>query len=137
MTDQNPPPAQMRVVTVHLIAMLLGLAGTGLSLLQARYWLTHPSHGLVLWLVACVPLIAAVAFTIGPRHVAEDKSPFRPMRSAVVLGNLSAPVILTCLTVVLVGVSGRFDHFAGFAMLLAANAGRNLRDLVFHLWRGQ
>jgi len=137
MTTRNSQPAQIRVVTVDLIALLLGLAGTSLTLIQARFWLTQPTHGGVLWLVACVPLIAAVAFAIGPRHTTEDRSPFRPVRSATVLGNLSAPVVLTLLTLVLVGTSGRFDHFAGFAMLVAANAGRNLRDLASHLWHAR
>lgn len=131
MTDRNSAQLrEMRVVTVHLLALLLGLAGTALTLVQARYWLTRETHGILIWLIACVPLIAAVVFAIGPRHVTKDRSPLRPIRSAMVLGNLSAPVVLTLLTLGLVAASGRFDHFAGFAILVAANAGRNLRDLL-------
>lgn len=133
MTNQDSPPAHIRVATVHLIALLLGLAGTALTLVQARYWLALHTHSKLLWLIACVPLVAAIAFAIGPRHTAEDRSAYRPLRSAMVLGNLLAPIGMTLLTLLLVGASGRFDHFAGFAILVAANAGRNLRDLVVHL----
>jgi len=137
MTDQGSPPAQIRVATVHLIALLLGLAGTALTLVQARYWLALQTHGKLLWLIACVPFIAAVFFAIGPRHTVEDGSPLKPLRSAMVLGNFLAPIGLTVLTVLLVGISGHFDHFAGFAILVAANAGRNLRDLLVHLRDGK
>jgi drug/metabolite transporter (DMT)-like permease len=133
MPESVSQPAQIRIVTVHLIAMLLGLAGTALILLQGRYWLTEAADSRVLILTACVPLIAAVAFAIAPRHAAEDHSVWRPLRSWLVWGNLLAPVALTVLTLALITASGHFEDFAGFAMLLAANAGRNLRDLLHHL----
>lgn len=128
-----PSPARIRVVTLHLAALLLGFAGTGLSLLQGRYWLAHAANDWLLILIACVPLIAAIAFAIGPHHSMEDRSDFRPVRSLMVWGNLAMPVLLTLLTMILVAMSGSFEHFAGFAMLIAANTGRNLRDLIHHL----
>lgn len=133
MPEQMVQPLRIRVVTLHLIALLLGLAGTGLTLLQGRYGLAQPADMHVVILVACVPLLAAIAFAIGPRHGLENPAPFQPLRSLPVIGNLVAPVLLTALTLALVAVSGSFEHFAGFAMLLAANAGRNLRDLLHHL----
>lgn len=134
MSELHSQPGQIRIVTVHLIALLLGLAGTALTLLQGRYWLAQPADTRVLILLAFVPLIAAIAFAVAPRHVQEDRSRFRPVRSWVVCGNLLAPVILTALALVLAAFSGRFENVAGFAMLVAANAGRNLRDLV-DVWR--
>jgi hypothetical protein len=124
---------QIRIVTVQLAAFSLGLVGTALTLLQGRYWLAQAADNRVLILTACVPLIAAIAFAIAPRHAAEDDSKFRPLRSWTVWGNLLAPVGLTALTLIAVAASGSFQDFAGFAMLLAANAGRNLRDLIHHL----
>lgn len=124
---------QIRIVTVQLVALSLGLVGTALTLLQGRYWLAQAADNRVLILTACVPLIAAIAFAIAPRHAAEDDSKFRPLRSWTVWGNLLAPVGLTALTLIAVAASGSFQDFAGFAMLLAANAGRNLRDLIHHL----
>ncbi|HET7395152.1 MAG TPA: hypothetical protein VFK12_01795 [Gammaproteobacteria bacterium] len=124
---------QIRIVTVQLVALSLGLVGTALTLLQGRYWLAQAADNRVLILTACVPLIAAIAFAIAPRHAAEDDSKFRPLRAWTVWGNLLAPVGLTALTLIAVAASGSFQDFAGFAMLLAANAGRNLRDLIHHL----
>jgi hypothetical protein len=124
---------QIRIVTVQLAAFSLGLVGTALTLLQGRYWLAQAADNRVLILTACVPLIAAIAFAIAPRHAAEDDSKFRPLRSWTVWGNLLAPVGLAALTLIAVAAIGRFQDFAGFAMLLAANAGRNLRDLIHHL----
>lgn len=134
MSEPTSAPAQISVVSMHLIALLLGLAGTALTLLQGRYWLAQAADSRVLVLTACVPLIAAIAFAVAPRHTLEDHSPLRAWRSVYVLGNLALPVALTLLTLLLVAASGRFEDFAGFAMLLAANAGRNLRDLIHH-WR--
>lgn len=126
--------AQIRVATMHLAALLLGLIGTALSLLQGRYWLAQPTETWLLILIGCVPVLAAIAFAIGPRHAIEDRSEFLALSSVMVWGNLAMPVVLTALTLVLVGTSGSFEHFAGFAMLLAANVGRNFRDLIHH-WR--
>ncbi|HEX6549333.1 MAG TPA: hypothetical protein VF117_01560 [Gammaproteobacteria bacterium] len=134
MPETTAAPAQIRVVNVHLIALLLGLVGTGLTLLQGRYWLAQAADSRVLVLIACVPLIAAIAFAVAPRHALEDHAPLRAWRSAYVLGNLALPVALTLLAMLLVAASGRFENFFGFAVLVAANAGRNLRDLVHH-WR--
>jgi hypothetical protein len=133
MGDTVSQQAQIRIVTVHIVAMAFGLIGTALTLLQGRYWSAQATDPRVLILTACVPLIAAVVFAIAPRHVAENDAMFRPLHSWAVWGNLLAPVGLTVLTMILVAASGRFQDFAGFAMLLAANAGRNLRDLIHHL----
>lgn len=133
MLESGSQPRHVRIVTVHLIALLLGLAGTTLTLLQGRYWLARVADDRVLILTACVPLIAAIVFAVAPRHAAEDPSAWRPVRSWLVWGNLLLPVVLTLVTLLLIAASGHFEDFAGFAMLLAANAGRNLRDLVHHL----
>lgn len=134
MFEMTGAPAQIRVVHVHLIALLLGLVGTAFTLLQGRYWLAQAADGRVLMLTAWVPLIAAIAFAVGPRHALEDHAPLRAWRSAYVLGNLALPVALTLLALLLVAASGHYEDFAVFPMLVAANAGRNLRDLIHH-WR--
>lgn len=134
MPEQFPRAGRIRIVNLHLAALLLGLVGTALTLLQGRYWLAHAADSRVLILTACVPPIAAIAFAIAPRHTLEDHSAFRSLHSWIVWLNLLFPVALTGLTMLLIAASGRFENFAGFAMLLAANAGRNLRDLVHHWW---
>ena len=124
-------PLRIPTTTLRLWATLSGLVGTALVIMQALLW-TTPSHAnhAVLILTALVPFIAAVVFALAPRHVMQDSAQSHPLHSPIVWVNLTLPLLLTLLTMILVAVSGSFDNFAGFALLLAANAGRNLRDFV-------
>ncbi|MGA9852494.1 MAG: hypothetical protein WBR15_06125 [Gammaproteobacteria bacterium] len=118
-------------VALQLLAALLGLIGTALVIAQGLFWMPagHANQATLI-LTAFVPLIAAIVFAVAPRHAPEDDAQNYPLRAPMVWINLALPVLLAILAVVLIGTSGSFDNFMGFAMLLAANAGRNLRDFV-------
>lgn len=118
-------------VTLQLVATLLGLMGTALVIVQALFWIpSHHANLAVLILTAFVPLIAAVVFALVPRRVEEDNAQGYSVRAPMVRITLGLPVLLTILVMALVGAGGNFDNFAGLALLLAANSGRNLRDWV-------
>ncbi len=118
-------------VTLQLVATLLGLMGTALVIVQALFWIPSRHANLaVLILTAFVPLIAAVVFALVPRRVEEDNAQGYSARAPMVWITLGLPVLLTILVMALVGIGGNFDKFAGLALLLAANSGRNLRDWV-------
>lgn len=115
---------------VQLAATLLGFAGTALIIMQAAVWLKHSHTSIAaLILTACTPLIAALVFAAVPRRTPESDSvrhySSRAPRLWITLG---LPVVLTALAMVLIGVSGSFADYFGLALLVAANAGRNLRD---------
>lgn len=127
---------QVSAAALQLAATLLGLAGTALVILQARFWIApgHANHS-VLWLTAFVPLIAFIVFMVVPRRGSEPSLPRYPLGAAAVWVNLGLPVVLTLLCLLLVGISGSFDSFAGFGLLVGVNAGRNLREWLRHGWR--
>lgn len=110
--------------------MLLGLAGTMLVLVQALFWIPkgHANHA-VLILTACVPLIAAAVFALRPHRFEEEPVLTHHLLAPMTLITLGLPVLFTILAMMLIGIGGNFDNFAGLAMLLAANTGRNL-----HAW---
>lgn len=118
-------------VTLQLVATLLGLMGTALVIVQALFWIPSRHANLaVLILTAFVPLIAAVVFALVPHRVEADNAQGYSMRAPMVWITLGLPVLLTILVMALIGIGGNFDNFAGLALLLAANSGRNLRDWV-------
>ncbi len=118
-------------VTLQLVATLLGLMGTALVIVQALFWIPSRHANLaVLILMAFVPLIAAVVFALVPRRVEEDNAQGYSVRAPMVWITLGLPVLLTILVMALIGAGGNFDNFAGLALLLEANSGRNLRDWV-------
>ncbi|HEV2333108.1 MAG TPA: hypothetical protein VGV16_08090, partial [Gammaproteobacteria bacterium] len=80
----------------------------------------------VLILVLCVVPIALVVFLLVPRRAGLLRETEVPGRSLMVYATLGVPVTVGLLTMSLVGVSRSFDSFAGFALVLAADAGRNL-----------
>lgn len=132
----NPPvahnPADRRIssASLHLTATLLGFAGTALVIVQAVVWIKH-SHvsNAALVLTACTPLIAALVLAMVPRRVPEgDVRRYYSVMAAMVWITLLLPVLLTVLAMVLIGVSGSFADYFGLALLVAFNAGRNLRD---------
>ncbi|MGH8278770.1 MAG: hypothetical protein ACRETQ_04280 [Gammaproteobacteria bacterium] len=123
--------AGISTVTLQLAATVLGLIGTALVIVQAGVWVAHSGASIAaLIATACVPLIAAGAFAVVPRRADESTALHYPLSALFVWITLLLPVALTALALILVGVSGSFAHYFGLALLVAANAGRNLRDLV-------
>ena len=132
------PPGHRRISAGYLqfAATLLGLAGTTLVIMQAAVWLKHSHAGAAaLVLTACTPLIAALVFAAVPRRTPE-KDPLRyyPVAAPMVWITLVLPVLLTALAMILIGVTGSFADYFGLALLVAVNAGRNLRDWLRILW---
>ena len=125
------------VTAVQLAATLLGFAGTALVIVQAAVWVKQ-SHASVaaLALTACTPLIAALVFAAVPSRTPESGGNVRHYspRAFMLWITLSLPVALTALALVLIGISGSFADYFGLALLVAVNAGRNLRDWLHALW---
>ncbi len=111
--------------------MLLGLMGTALVILQAYLWIPRANaNSAVLILLAFVPAIAAVFIALTPRRMVFDPRKLAQPKTAELWINLGLPVLFTVLVLGLVWISDNFNNFAGFAFLLAANAGRNLRNFI-------
>ncbi|MDE2346661.1 MAG: hypothetical protein KGL13_09355 [Gammaproteobacteria bacterium] len=122
---------QISAVRLELLAAVLGIMGTALVILQARWWLPRVhANPAILLLLAFVPLLAAVFIALAPRRMELEPAHAYPARSAAVWLNLGVPVVLTIVVMAVTGISGNFDNFAGFALVLAVNAGRNLRNWI-------
>lgn len=122
--------------SVQLAATLLGFAGTALIIVQAVVWVKH-SHASVasLVLTGCTPLIAALVFAVVPGRAPEsDSVRHYSSRAPMLWITLGLPVMLTALAMILIGISGSFADYFGLALLVAANAGRNLRDWLRVRW---
>lgn len=120
-------------VRLHASAVLLDLAGLAALMLQALYWIPPlQADRRILVLVACAPLISLVVFALVPRRTMLGSDTSAERRAIVVYGNLGFPVAFTLLTGLLVAWNASFDSFAGFALLLAADAGRNMREALWH-----
>jgi hypothetical protein len=105
----------------------LDLAGLTLVLLQAWSFIpvAEADHR-VLLLTLCVVPIALVVFFLVPRRGGLKAETHAERRSLLVYATLGTPLLATALTLLLVGASHSFDSFAGFALVIAADAGRNL-----------
>jgi len=114
-------------VRLHAYAAALDLVGLSLLVLQALYAVpaTEADHR-VLALTAAVVPIAFVLFAVMPRRSGFLVETDVPRRSLLVYASFAVPLSVTLLTLVLVAVNRSFDSFAGFALLLAADGGRNL-----------
>ncbi|HEY1991202.1 MAG TPA: hypothetical protein VGH71_01985, partial [Gammaproteobacteria bacterium] len=75
---------------------------------------------------------AFVVFLLVPPRAGLLRETEVPGRSLMVYATLGAPIAVGLLTLLLVGVSRSFDSFAGFALVLAADAGRNLCEWLRH-----
>src|SRR5579872_666275 len=107
---------QIAALHLYVLALLLDAAGLAALLLQARYGLSGPpANRGVLLLTLCAPFISLLVLAVVPGRVTLKPEIQFPRRSLVVWVNLGLPVGLTLLTLLLVGVSGSFDSFAGFA----------------------
>lgn len=130
MTPSSATPV-VRARKLYALALALDLIGLTFILLQAGYGLaTPPSSKGVLILIACAPLLALLVLVVMPSRVSLQAEADIPRRSPVVWVNLALPVVLGGLTLLLVGLSGRFDDFAGFALFLAIIAGYHLRECL-------
>lgn len=117
----------LRLSRLHASAAVLDLAA--LALLCAETLLFIPAAHAdrrVLILVLCVVPVAFVVFLLVPRRAGLFRETEVPRRSVMVYATLGAPLVVGLLTLLLMGVSRSFDDFAGFALVLAADAGRNL-----------
>ena len=131
----NGETAQMPALHLYALAFLLDALGLALLLLQARYGLSGPpANRGVLLLTLCVPFITLLVLLVIPGRVSLKPETRFPRRSLVVRLNLALPVCLSILTLLLVGGSGSFDSFAGFAVFLAIIAGYHLREGLRQLW---
>lgn len=120
-------PASMRLSRLHGIAAFLDLGGLALALLQAWFLVTSTeANHRVLILTLCVVPVSWVVFLLVPRRAGLKVETHTERRSLLVYATLGVPALVSLLTLLLVAVSHSFDSFAGFAMLLAADAGRNL-----------
>jgi len=118
-------------IRLQLVATLLGFTGTALVIVQALFWIPSGHANLtVLIFTAFVPVIAAIFFALAPRRVEQRAVQGNALLAPMVWITVGLPLLLTILVMALIGISGNFNNFAGLALLLAANAGRNLRDFV-------
>lgn len=127
MTESAPVNEAFSTAKLHALAAALDLVGLALVSLEALFWVpAEAADRRVLLLTAAVVPVALVVFAVMPR-----RSGFLPerevaRRSLMVYASLGVPVLVSLLTLLLVGMSRSFDSFAGFALLLAADGGRNL-----------
>ena len=127
MIASTPAGENLSTVKLHVLAAALDLAGLALVCLEALFWVpAGAADRRVLLLSLAVVPVALVVFAAMPR-----RSGFLPerevaRRSLMVYASLGVPLLVTLLTLLLVGVNRSFDSFAGFALLLAADGGRNL-----------
>ena len=114
-------------VRLHAYAAALDLAGLALLLLQALFTVPTPEadHRVLALTVAVVP-IAFLLFAVMPRRSGLLPEADVPRRSLLSYVSFGVPLLVTLLTLVLVAVNKSFESFAGFALLLAADGGRNL-----------
>ena len=119
-------PAAMRLSRLHLFGALLDLAALAVLFAETRLLVApEQADGRVWVLVLAVVPIALVVFLLVPRRAGLLRETEVPGRSLMVYATLGAPVLVGLVTLLLVGVSRSFDSFAGFALVLAADSGRN------------
>ena len=125
--------AQFRSTRLHAIAAVLDLAGLALVLALAFLWIPaeQADRRALLLVLATVP-IGFVVFAVMPRRVALQPEPFVERGSLMLRLTLGFPPAFALLTLVAMGLSRSFDGFAGFALVLAADGGRNLWEWLRH-----
>jgi hypothetical protein len=118
--------AVIRLTRLHATAAALDLLALALVLSQAWFLLPpgHADHRVLTWLPAVIP-VAFVVFLMVPRRAGVLPETDVPRRSLMAGATLAVPVVVGLLTLSVVGLSGSFDGFSGFALVLAADVGRN------------
>ena len=127
----DAPAANFPLVRLHALAALLDLGGLALVLLQALLWVpaTQADRRILLLSLAVVP-VAFLLFAAIPRRVQFLAETAVPRRSMMVYASFGWPVVVTLLSIGLVAASASYDSFAGFSLLLAVDAGRNLWEYL-------
>ena len=127
----DAPAADFPLVRLHARAALLDLGGLALVLLQALLLVPvgQADRRILLLSLAVVP-VAFLLFAVIPRRVQFLAETTVPRRSMMVYASFGWPVVVTLLNVGLVAASGSYDSFAGFSLLLAVDAGRNLWECL-------
>lgn len=125
--------SQLRSTRLHVLATTLDLAGLALVIILALFYIPveQADRRALLLTLATVP-IAFVVFAVMPRRVAMQPEPYVERRSLLVRLTLAFPVAFALITLLAMGLSNSFDSFAGFALVLAADAGRNLWEWLRH-----
>lgn len=119
------------IVRLHAYAAALDLAGLGLLLLQALFTVpVAEADRRVLVLILAVVPVAFLVFAVMPRRSGFLPETTVPRRSLLTYASFGVPLLVTLLTLLLVAVNRSFDSFAGFALLLAADGGRNLWEAL-------
>ncbi|HSN16813.1 MAG TPA: hypothetical protein VLV87_01270 [Gammaproteobacteria bacterium] len=117
----------MRLTRLHASGAALDVAALALLFMEILLWVpASQADRDVLVLVGCVVPISFAVFLLVPRRAGLLRETAVPARSLMVYATLGAPIVVGLLTLLLVGMSRSFDSFAGFALVLAADAGRNL-----------
>lgn len=117
----------LKLTQLHALAAGFDLLALLLILAQALFFTpAAAADRRVLWLSLAVVPIAFLLFALMPRRVLFQPETEVARRSLMVYASLGLPLVAGLLTLVLVGVSRSFDSFAGFALLIAADGGRNL-----------
>ena len=111
---------------LHAVAGGLDLVALALVLLLAWTWVP-PEHAdpRVFGVMLAVIPVACVVFLLVPRRAGLLAETEVPRRSLMARATLAVPIVVGLLTLLLVGLNRDFDGFAGFALVLAADAGRN------------
>ncbi len=124
---------QLRSTRLHALAAALDLAGLALVLALAVFYIPveQADRRALLLALATVP-IGFVVFAVMPRRVALQPEPFVERRSPLVYLTLGFPLGAAFVTLLAMGLSRSFDSFAGFALVLAADAGRNAWEWLRH-----
>lgn len=121
----------LSIARLHALAATLDLVGLALLLLQASLWVpAAEADRRVLWLTAAVVPLSLMVFAVMPRHGQFLPETHVPRRSLLVYTSFAVPAAVTLLTFTLVAANDSFDSFAGFALLLAADGGRNLWECL-------
>ena len=127
----SAPNGTLAGARLHVYAAALDIAGLLLLFLQAIYQVpVAEADRRILLLTAAVVPVAFLVFAVMPRRAQFLPETEVPRRSVMVYASLGLPLLVTLLTLVLMAVNDSFDSFAGFALLLAADGGRNLWESV-------
>ena len=125
--------ARLRSTQLHALATLLDLVGLALVLALALLWIPaeQADRRMLLLSLATVP-IGFVVFAVMPRRVALQPEPYVERRSLMLYLTLGFPLGAMLITLLAMFFSRSFDSFAGFALVLAADAGRNGWEWLRH-----
>ena len=125
--------SRLRSTHLHALAAALDLIGLALVLALALFYIPaeQADRRALLLTLATVP-IAFVVFAVMPRRVALQPEPYVERGSLLLRLTLGFPPAFALLTLLAMGLSRSFDGFAGFALVLAADAGRNGWEWLRH-----